>query len=192
MDAKRNTKEDSPPPYLDATSSQTFTVDYAHWRRHISILDPTGQPLFTSHSPSSYSTRLEISNNHGQVIGTSRSSNLTSKINVHLTNPAQSFEIHNSASVFGGSPGYTSPAFNSEKVVWKNKAMSSRIIYTLVDNKGMGVAKFESDPRTQIGKLELTHEAVEEQRLNEIAVTLLTLLHRKMRNIEASWVAAVT
>lgn len=70
--------------------------------------------------------------------------------------------------------------------------MSTRIIYTLVDNKGMGVAKFESDPRTQIGKLELTHEAVEEQRLNEIAITLLTLLHRKMRNIEASWVAAVT
>ena len=192
MLSKHDTKEHSPPPYLDATSSQTFTVDYAHWRRSIAILDPTGQPLFTTHSSSSCSTRLEISNNKGQTIGTSKSSNLSSKIDVQITNGSHSFEIHNSASVLGGSPGYTSPAFNGEKVVWKNKAWSSKIIYTLVNHEGMGIARFESNPRTQLGKLHFWQEGAVEERMNEIAVTLLTLLHRKMRNIEASWVVAMT
>lgn len=189
-DIKRDTKEDSPPPYLDATSSQIYTVDYANWRRSVSILEPTGQPIFTTHSPGPCCTRLEISNNHGQVIGTSKSSNWSSKVDVQILHPAQSFEMHNSGSVFGGSPEYTSPAFNSQKVVWKNKAMSRRIIYTLVDSKGQGVARFESDPKSKFGKLELTHEAVEEQRLNEIVVTLMTLLHRKLRNIRSSEIAA--
>lgn len=190
-DSKHDSKEDSPPPYLDATSSVTFTVDYAGWRRSTTILDPTGQPLYSSHTSSSWSTRVEVSNKQGQLVGSSKSSSLSSKIDVQLTNQAHSFDIHNSASIFGGSPGYTSPAFGG-KVVWKNKALSNKIIYTLIDDKGMGVAKFESNPRTKIGTLELTHEAVGQQRLDEIVVTLLTLLHRKLRNIEAGTLAAIT
>lgn len=190
MDSKHDMKEDSPPPYLDASSVLTLDVDYAGWRRSTTILDPTGQALFKSHSSSSCSTRLEVSNNRGQLVGTSKSSNFSSKIDVNLNDSGNSFEIHNSASIFGGSPGYTSPAFNGGKVVWKNKAWSQKIIYTLIDEKGQGVAKFESNPRTMIGKLELTQEAVGEQRINEVVVTLLTLLHRKLRNIQGAWVAA--
>lgn len=190
-DSKNDSKEDSPPPYLDATSSVTFTVDYAGWKRSTTILDPTGQPLYASHSSSSWSTRLEISNKQGQLVGASKSSSLSSKIDVQLSNPSQSFDMHNSASIFGGSPGYTSPAFGG-KVVWKNKAWSNKIIYTLIDDKGMGVARFESNPKTKVGTLELTREAAGQQRLDEIVVTLVTLLHRKLRNIEASYIAAVS
>lgn len=102
------------------------------------------------------------------------------------------FEIHNTMGVFGGSPRYTSPAFDGEEVTWKNTAMSSKIIYTLIDGKGRSIARFDSNRKTQIGKLELMDEVSGEEKLNEIAVTLLTLLHRKMRAIEASYIAAVT
>lgn len=188
----KHEKEDSPPPYLDTSSVMTFEVDYAGWKRYTTIRDPTGQAIFTSHTPSSCSTRLQVEDNRGQTIGSSKSSNLSSKIDVNMNDSGKSFDIHNSASIFGGSPGYTSPAFNSAKVVWKNKAWSTKIIYTLIDGNGQAVARFESNWRTQIGKLELTHEAVSEQRINEVVVTLLSLLHRKLRNIEMANYAAVS
>lgn len=193
MDSKQDVKEDSPPPYLDSSSVLTLTVDYAAWRRGSTILDPTGQAIFTSHTNGSYSTRLEVSNNRGQLIGTSKSSNWSSKIDVNLPGTGQDFEIHNSGSVFGGSPGYTSPAFNGAKVVWKNKAWSMKIIYTLIEGNGQAVARFESNPKTQLGKLELTSEAVAggDQRMNEIVVTLLTLLQRKLRNIRQAEIGAM-
>lgn len=102
------------------------------------------------------------------------------------------FELHNSAGVLGGSPKYTSPAFAGQEVTWKNKGMSRKIIYTLIDGNGVAIANFESDPRNKIGKLEITGEISGEERLNEVVVTLLALLVRKLKNIQAGYIAAIT
>lgn len=91
-----------------------------------------------------------------------------------------------------GSPRYTSPAFGGQVMTWKNKAMSNKILYTLIDEQGLGLAKFESSPKTRIGKLELADTVTTEDQLSEIAVTLLTLLERKLRAIQISYIAAVT
>ena len=103
----------------------------------------------------------------------------------------RAFEIHNSRSVLGGSPKYKSPAFGGNEMVWKNKAMSSKIIYDLIGSDGVALAKFQSDPRSKIGKLEIG-EITGEERINEVVVTLLTLLHRKMRCIQAGVIAAIS
>lgn len=109
-----------------------------------------------------------------------------------MSRSGSSFEMHNSAGVLGGSPKFTSPAFEGQEVTWKNKGMSRRIIYTLIDGRGVAVANFESDPKSRIGRLEISGEVVSEEMMNEIVVTLLTLLVRKLKNIQAGYIAAVT
>lgn len=185
-----NSLEPPPPPaYSTPHGSQIFDVDYVNWRRSITILDPTGGPLFTS-AGHRCKTDLEFTDRNGRVIGTSTRSKLSSRIDVSMTGQIP-FEVHNTVGVLGGSPKYTSPAFDGEEVIWKNTAMSSKIIYTLIDGKGRSIARFESNRKTKIGKLELMDEVAGAERLNEVAVVLLTLLHRKMRAIEASYYAAV-
>lgn len=100
--------------------------------------------------------------------------------------------MHNSAGVLGGSPKYTSPAFGGQELTWKNKAMSRKIIYTLIDGSGTAIANFESNPSNQVGKLELTEAIFGEEKLNEVVVTLMALLVRKLKNIQAGYIAAVT
>lgn len=181
-----------PPAYSTTSGSQTYDVDYRNWRYNILIRDSTGQPLFDA-AGHRCSTRLEITDRNNQIIGTSKRSQMSSKIEVSMTSPTPSaFEMHNSLSIMGGSPKYTSPAFGGAEMTWKNDAMSTKIMYTLIDGRGMSIAKFTSNRRTQIGKLELMDDVAGEERLNEVAVTILTLLHRKLRNIQASYIAAVT
>ena len=188
----------APPPYSSASGSETFDVHYRDWKNNIVVTNSAGQEVFTLNGRSS-SVRLEIVNRNKQVIGYSKSSSLSSKIHVEITNAtgaSRAIEIQNSNCIWGGSPRYTSPAFDGREVTWKNKAMSTKIIYTLIDGRGTAVAKFQSDPWTKIGKLEITDEVTGEDRLNEVAVTLLSLLHRKLKNIQTSeavaLVAAVT
>ena len=121
----------APPSYSSATGSQILDVHYRHWRSHIVISDSAGQELFVSQARSCGSTRLEILNRNKQLIGSSKSNDLTAKITIEMNTGAGSdraFEIHNSRSVLGGSPKYKSPAFGGNEMVWKNKAMSSKII----------------------------------------------------------------
>lgn len=192
-----NTISSPPPPYSNFSTSggaQTLAVNYLNWNSSIIITDSTGQQLFTSHR-SRCSSRLEVTNQNGQLIGHVKGSKLTSQIDVNMQNTAtgeSAFEIHNSAGILGGSPKYTSPAFARQEVTWKNKGMSRKIIYTLIDGNGMAIANFESDPKNKIGKLEITADVSTDERLNEVVVTLLALLVRKLKNIQASYIAAVT
>jgi hypothetical protein len=178
----------TPPPYSSASGSQTLDVHYRDWKSNIVVTDSAGQEMFSLNGSRS-SLRLEIVNRNKQVIGYSKSDSSTSRIDVEINNATGArgaFEIHNSSCIFGGSPQYISPAFDGREVTWKNKAWSSKIIYTLIDGRGMAVAKFQSDPKSKIGKLEITDEVTGEDRLNEVAVTLLTILHRKLRNIQGA------
>ena len=99
--------------------------------------------------------------------------------------------MHNSLGVMGGSPKYHSPSFDGTDVTWRNKAMSTKIVYDLLDGRGTTYAKFQSNPKTKIGTLELG-DVTDEDCINEIVVTLVSLLARKLRNIEMSYLAAVT
>lgn len=178
-----------PPAYSTPSGSQTYEVDYGNWNRRITILDLTGQELFTAKGHGCR-TELEFTDRNGNPVGTSTRSKISSRIDISMTGNIP-FEIRNTMGFFGGSPKYTSPAFGGE-VTWKNTAMSSKIMYTLIDGKGCAIAKFESNWRTQIGKLELTDEVAGEEKMNEVAVTILTLLHRKLRAIQSATYAAVT
>lgn len=186
-----------PPPYSNSSTSasaETLDVNYLYWNNSITITDSNNRRLFESHR-SRCSSRLEVANQNGQLIGHAKTSRMTSQIDVAMQNTAtgeSAFEIHNSAGILGGSPKYTSPAFGGQEMIWKNKAMSRKIIYTLIDGNGMAIANFESDPKYKIGKLEITGEVSTDERLNEVVVTLLVLLVRKLKNIQASYIAAVS
>lgn len=179
-----------PPAYSTTYGSQIYEVDYVGWRRNIVILDPTGRPLFTA-TGHRCKADMEFADANGRVIGTTTRSKLSSRIDVAMTGQIP-FEIHNTMGVLGGSPKYTSPAFGGEEVIWKNTAMSSKILYTFIDGKGRSIARFESNWKTKIGKLELMDEVQGSEQWNELAVTLLTLLHRKLRAIETSTIAAIS
>lgn len=186
-----------PPPYTTSSTTngpQTLSVNYLHWNSSILITDQTGQQLYSTHR-SRCSSNMEVTNQTGQPIGTSKTSKLTSQIDINMQNTAtgeSSFEMHNSAGILGGSPKFTSPAFGGQEMVWKNTAMSRKIIYTLIDGNGNAIAKFESDPKSCIGTLEVTGEMGGQERLDEAVVTLMALLVRKLKNIQASYIAAVT
>lgn len=186
-----------PPPYttiFTTNGPQSLSVNYGNWNFSIIITDSNGQQLYASHR-SRCSSHLEVTNQNAQLIGHSKISRLSSQIDVVMRNTAtgeSTFEMHNSAGILGGSPKYTSPAFGGQEVTWKNTGMSRKIIYTFIDGSGVAVARFESDPASKIGKLEITEETVGEERLNEMVVTLLALLVRKLKNIQASYIAAVT
>ena len=48
-----------------------------------------------------------------------------------------------------------------------------------------------SSPKSKVGRLEIEAESTGQDRLDEIAITLLTLLERKLQAIETSYMAAV-
>ena len=102
------------------------------------------------------------------------------------------FEITNDKILELGSPRYTSPAFDGQRMEWKNKARSKNINYTLIDGQGLALARFESDAKTKIGRLEIVDAVTEDAKTNEIVVTLLTLLVRKLTTIEVGTIVAVT
>lgn len=84
-----------------------------------------------------------------------------------------------------GSPQYTSPAFGGKRMTMKNKAMSTKINYTLIDEEtGMALAKFESAGMKwgkKVGRLEIAEEtSLTGGQLDEVVVVMLTLMYRKL------------
>lgn len=172
-----------PPPYSDINDPHTFEVHYRDWRSHTLVQDDTGVVIFTGQRDS-MSSRLHVTDRNGDIVGESRTSSVTTRIDVELfspTAPPITFEIRNHATF--GSPRYPSPAFGGQEMTWKNKMMSKKILYDLTDESGKVYAHFESDSKTKIGRLDITNECFGADRLKEVMVTLLTLLTRKLRNI---------
>jgi hypothetical protein len=172
-----------PPPYSDVDGLHIFEVHYKDWRSHTYVQDDNGVAIFTG-LRESMSSRLEVIDRNGNNVGKSRTSSLSTRIDVELFNttaPAHTFEIRNHATF--GSPRYPSPTFGGQQMTWKNKMMSKKILFDLMDESGKVYAKFESAPKTKIGRLEITGGCFGEDRLKEVVVTLLTLLIRKLRNI---------
>lgn len=67
----------------------------------------------------------------------------------------------------------------------KNKAMSTKINYTLIDEEtGMALAKFESAGMKwgkKVGRLEIAEEtSLTGGQLDEVVVVMLTLMYRKL------------
>ena len=169
--------------------SQIFEVHYANWRHTIMIIDPaTNQITYTL---SGNRTHNSITNSQNQNIGTSKTSSMTSKVTVTMSNNS-TFDIHNDKFLGFGSPTYTSPALSGQDVIWKNRARSRQIHYTLIDGSGLALAKFEGDVRTKIGKFEIAPGVgLGQNQIEEVVVVLLTLLRRKMRAIQSANSAAV-
>lgn len=196
-----NQATDIPPPsYTYASSTgNVYDVHYRSWRSNIFVTqEHSTEPLYTLSGRYCLSNRpCTITNNRtGQAIGTSKIHSMSSKIDIDMnlskSETSHSFEIKNDKLMCIGSPRYTSPSFG-DVVTWRNTALSAKIIYTLVGADGMGLARFESNRRTKIGRLEILSEAgMEEGRIEEVMVTLLTILRRKMAAIEAGYIAAIT
>lgn len=181
-ESSRDEHTPPPPPYSKLAGHQVFEVHYNEWKSHIYIRDDRGTQLFTAIRERA-SPRVEVTDRNGNMVGKSKASSMTTKITVELFNTAgsqQVFELHNHATV--GSPRYNSPAFGGQQLTWKNKMLSRKILYDLTDDSGKLYVKFESDPKTKIGRLDVSEECMSEDRLNEIVVTLLSLLVRKLRN----------
>lgn len=106
-------------------------------------------------------------------------------------NNDKTFEVRDDRKMLG-SPTYVSSAFSGQQMTWKNKPWSNKIAYTLIDGKGLALAKFESSPKTQVGKLEITKEVSSMEQIDEIALMILTLLRRKLQAAESATIAAVT
>ena len=180
--------------YISNLSHPIMDVDYKNWRSSITVnTSNVRQPLYTLQA-GGCSRHVTFTNGANEGIGTSKIHKWTNRIEVEIQNEQGSnvaFEMGNTK-WFGGSPCYYSPAFNGELVTWKNKAMSSKILYTLIDGQGVSLAHFQSSPRTQIGRLELANIVTEEVKINEIMVTLLTILYRKVQTIQTSAIVAIT
>ena len=185
---------DEQPSMSSVFSTRVLDVDYKYWRKNISITDSaTGRRLYSLGVDCRHSL-LSAINEYGQAIGSSKVHSWSSRIDVQMTSTkdvSTTFDMRNRG-ILGGSPYYTSPAFDGQEMTWKNKAMSRKIIYTLIDGQGMALANFESDWKTKIGKLEVLPSITEEERVHEIVVTLLALLYRKLLSIQIATTTAVT
>lgn len=182
-------------PSLYPYQNRLLEVHYSDWRHSITVVDPSTQrPVYTLRGHG-WHVPYEIFNANGQLIGTTRTSSMSSKIEVDLTGrygAPVAFNIKNDKLLgMAGSPRYDSPAFNGQSMTWKNTAMSRNIIYTLVEGRGMALAKFDGDRRRKIGRLELSAPDLDEAGMDEIVVVLLTLLKRKMNAIQKTNVAVV-
>ena len=178
--------------HIPNLSGPVLDVDYRTWRRSITVNTPNvNQPLYALQT-NGCSRHVTITKGPNDSIGISKIHTWTNRIEVEIQNEqGNAFKMGNTK-WYGGSPCYYSPAFNGELVTWKNKAMSKKILYTLTDSQGVSFAHFESSPRTQIGRLELADTVTEETKINEIMVTLLTILYRKLQNIQTAIIIAVT
>ena len=179
-----------------ATSSNTTIMDvhYSNWKQSVVITSSdTSQQLYTMKADDH--RNHTITNAGNQTIGSTCIHQWRARIDVRTlsSNGAEhTFEITNDKIFELGSPRYTSLAFDGQKMEWNNKARSKNIIYTLIDGQGLALARFESNPKTKIGRLEIIDAITEEAQTNEIVVTLLTLLVRKLTTIEVGTIVAVT
>lgn len=153
----------------------------------------TGQQLY-SLSGGSLGSTLTATNSANVVVGTGRTSCMTTSVTVTMTGAAGgaagSFETH-TGKLLGGSPKFNSPAFGGQLMTWKNKALSTKINYTLMGEDGLALAKFESAGMKfkKVGKLEIIDAVQDQAQIDEIVVTVLTLLYRKL--VEMNTVALV-
>ena len=175
-------------------SSSTFEVHYKDWTSKLSV-HPSGtdQQLYFMNTKGC-TRQYTITKGSDQLIGSFKLHTISSRIDVETRSEegiGNTFELRNDK-ILVGSPRYTSPAFDKQLMVWKNKAMSSKIIYTLIDGNGQALANFESSPKTKIGKLEILDVVVGNDKINEIVVTLLALLLRKLQTIQASTIVAIS
>jgi hypothetical protein len=121
------------------------------------------------------------------VVGVGRTSCMRTGVNVSMTGaasgvPQYSFDTNTGKMLGMGSPKYVSPAFGGQQMTWKNKAMSTKINYTLVGADGMALARFESAGMKwkKVGRLEIVDAVQDQAQVDEIVVTVLTLLYRKL------------
>jgi hypothetical protein len=169
----------------NSSNTRTLEVRYTSWDVKIEVIDNTmgGQTLYRL-SGSSLGTELTALNGSGQLIGMGKSSHWKTGVSISLAgNNGATFETSTGKSFGRGSPSYVSPAFGGQKMTWKNKAMSTKIIYTLLDERGMALARLESAGMkwTKPGKLEIMEDLMmDEAKRDEIVVTVLTLMYRKL------------
>lgn len=164
------------------SGTRTLEVHYKTWDVRIQVIDPSTQQQLYSLSGDGLGTHIQALNAHGQVVGNGRTSHNHSSVTVDMTGTGNPFSTHTGKSFGRGSPAYVSPAFKGQKMTWKNKAMSSKINYTLVDASGLALARFESAGMSlkRVGKLEIMESVTEQAQVDEIVVTVLTLMYRKL------------
>ncbi|ETN37549.1 uncharacterized protein HMPREF1541_07171 [Cyphellophora europaea CBS 101466] len=171
--------------------SRTLEVRYHNWSMNMDVIDlATSQQLYTLHGGSLGGTFTCV-NNANVVIGTGQTSLMRSNVTVSMTGAAGgiagTFQTH-TGKLLGGSPKFNSPAFGGQQMTWKNKAMSSKIIYTLLDENGIALARFESAGMKfkKVGKLEIVDAVTDQAQVDEIVVTVLTLLYRKLTEMNST------
>lgn len=171
------------------SATRTLQVPYSEWGLTMEVIDPTvgGQTLYRL-SGCNLGTELTALDSKGQLVGVGKSSHCRTSVRISLPagphgHGGSTFET-STGKMFGrGSPSYTSPAFGGQRMTWKNKAMSTKILYTLLDESGAALARFESAGMRwgKPGKLEIMEELMlDDAKRDEIVVTVLTLLYRKL------------
>lgn len=172
---------------LSGHGSRTFEVHYSSWNIDMRVVDPsTSQQLYTL-SGNGLGKTLTAINAAGVVVGTGRTSSMSSSVTINLTGAnnggggGATFETH-TGKFWGGNPSYESPAFGGQKMTWKNKMMSTKISYTLIGEDGLALARFESAGMKwkRVGALEIVDAVQGQEKVDEIVVTVLTLLYRKL------------
>jgi hypothetical protein len=165
-----------------SSNTRTLEVRYTSWDVKIEVLN-ANQTLYRL-SGSCLGTELTALNGAGQLIGHGKSSHCRTGVTISLAgNHGATFTTDTGKSFGRGNPAYVSPAFGGQKMTWKNKAMSTKIIYTLLDERGLALARFESAGMKwkKPGKLEVMEELLADQaKMDEIVVTVMTLMYRKL------------
>ncbi|KAL9114413.1 MAG: hypothetical protein Q9227_001494 [Pyrenula ochraceoflavens] len=177
-----------------SSSSRIMYVHYKDWTTSIIVrVSGTEKQLYTLYG-NGCGRQLTVTDASDQQIGLTKIHAISSRIDVETRSESgtrNTFEMRNDKVVVG-SPRYTSEAFAGQVMTWKNKALSSKIIYTLIDGQGTTFAHFESSPKSKVGTMEILNNVAMDDQVNEIVVTLLTLLYRKLQAIRTGTLVAIT
>lgn len=170
----------------------TYEIHYKTWNIAMRIVDAqTKQQLYTLTSGGAIGQDTQVTDSANRVIATGYASHWKTgvKMQMHETGGHTipgSFETHTDKMLGFGSPSFVSPAFGGQKMTWKNKALSTKIHYTLIDERGIALAQFQSAGMKwkTVGTLQImVGEAggmIGEPQIAEIVSTVLTLMYRKL------------
>jgi hypothetical protein len=176
---------------MEKHNSVVYEVHYKTWNIAMRVVDPnTQQEIYTLTSGGALGNDTQIVNSRNQVVGNGRASHWKTGIKMemretdgHSTIPG-TFETKTGKALGFGSPSFVSPAFGGQKMTWKNKAMSTKIHYTLIDERGVALAQFQSAGMKwkTVGHLEIMTGDVPmgDAQIAEIVSTVLTLTYRKL------------
>ena len=178
-------------------ATRTYEVRYKTWNVAMSVVDPTtpDQPLYTLTSNGALGNSTEIRDSTGSIVAQGYASSWKTGVKMTMLSSdktTSTFETKTTKSMGMGSPQYHSPAFGGQQMTLKNKAMSTKYNYTMIDEQSNAVAKFESAGMKwkTVGKLEVMSDMVtSQQQMDEIVATMLTLTYRKM--VQANTAAVV-